>query len=190
VEEGEMKTCNKCGMALPLDNFQRDSNLKSGRRGRCKNCTREDLLVRIQKDPEGYKEARRQIKRRYREGSPEKYKAQLETEKQKYWANRESKCSKSREHYRNNREKIITQKREGETWRNRTTPYKPMQGKSRWAVRHGLEKGTIIKPDSCRDCGKISRLAAHHEDYNFRLDVIWLCHSCHMKRHSPLSLTA
>jgi len=40
----------------------------------------------------------------------------------------------------------------------------------------------LIQPAPCVDCGDRSA-QKHHEDYSRPLDVIWLCRSCHLKRH-------
>lgn len=52
---------------------------------------------------------------------------------------------------------------------------------------NAVRRGEIIKPSHCQDCqteclGK-KELHGHHEDYTKPLDVIWLCVSCHYKRH-------
>lgn len=47
-----------------------------------------------------------------------------------------------------------------------------------------LQRGTIVKPDACSDCGATGvKLTGHHEDYDKPLEVEWLCYSCHGKRH-------
>lgn len=37
-------------------------------------------------------------------------------------------------------------------------------------------------PEPCADCGKPGR-HRHHEDYSRPEDVVWLCPSCHRRRH-------
>ena len=33
------------------------------------------------------------------------------------------------------------------------------------------------------------KVIAHHEDYDKPLDVMWLCRSCHVKRHAEIGCT-
>lgn len=47
------------------------------------------------------------------------------------------------------------------------------------------KSGLITKKEQCEKCGAPSK-HAHHEDYSKPLDVIWLCQSCHRKRHSEM----
>lgn len=37
-EQPESKTCNKCKKDKPLDEFHKDSHIKSGRKGTCSTC--------------------------------------------------------------------------------------------------------------------------------------------------------
>ena len=72
--------------------------------------------------------------------------------------------------------------------RNHRDKY-PEKNKARQLVAYAISKGEIIPLKNCQDCGKVggeSRkncLHAHHEDYSKPLDVVWLCASCHVKRH-------
>ncbi len=51
-------------------------------------------------------------------------------------------------------------------------------------VGSALRVGTLKKPKRCFDCKKrCERLHGHHDDYSKPLEVIWLCVSCHAKRH-------
>lgn len=52
------------------------------------------------------------------------------------------------------------------------------------AVQTAVRNGSMI-PMPCCVCGS-QRSHAHHEDYSKPLEVIWLCHSHHMERHSML----
>jgi hypothetical protein len=50
------------------------------------------------------------------------------------------------------------------------------------AVKNGL----IERRGSCEHCASERHVDGHHEDYAKPLDVIWLCRSCHHKRHLEL----
>lgn len=51
------------------------------------------------------------------------------------------------------------------------------------AVKYAIDKGVLIRPESCSECGTAGEVQGHHEDYTKQLDVMWLCRACHMKRH-------
>jgi len=47
------------------------------------------------------------------------------------------------------------------------------------AVHRAIRKGTLIRPDTCEDCGKRGSIEASHNDYSKPLEVNWLCKKCH-----------
>lgn len=48
------------------------------------------------------------------------------------------------------------------------------------AVQNAVRTGAIIKPDACEICCVKGLVSGHHHNgYAERLDVVWLCHSCH-----------
>lgn len=51
------------------------------------------------------------------------------------------------------------------------------------AVARALRKGTLVRPNLCQNCGEPKYLEAHHDDYYKKLDVRWLCRSCHAAHH-------
>lgn len=56
------------------------------------------------------------------------------------------------------------------------------------AVHRALRRGALVRPASCSSC--ISRrgpIEGHHDDYSKRLDVIWLCSTCHKRMHAAHS---
>ena len=46
-----MKTCNKCGVAQPLENFYKSPGMRDGRRGDCKECNLKAKQERYIADP-------------------------------------------------------------------------------------------------------------------------------------------
>lgn len=53
------------------------------------------------------------------------------------------------------------------------------------AVRKAILRGTIVRK-SCVRCGS-EKSVAHHDDYERKLDVTWLCQPCHKQRHKELN---
>jgi ribosomal protein S27AE len=50
-------------------------------------------------------------------------------------------------------------------------------------VGRAVRDGVISKPDACEECGEKKDLHGHHDDYDFPLDVRWLCSACHLRWH-------
>lgn len=71
----------------------------------------------------------------------------------------------------------------------RKSQYTRVAGPAVSAVAHALKSGRLTKSD-CADCGGPSLQAHHHNGYEpeHALDVVWLCHPCHMSRHGRRSL--
>ena len=65
------------------------------------------------------------------------------------------------------------------------------KNRARRAVTAALERGELVRPAICEDCGGGGReykdgragIHAHHDDYNKPLDVRWLCGDCHDAVH-------
>ena len=65
-------------------------------------------------------------------------------------------------------------------WMLRNAHKKTAQNKARRARMTGV----ITQKFTCEDCGKQNcKLHMHHEDYSKPLDVVFLCTTCHGKRH-------
>ena len=47
-------------------------------------------------------------------------------------------------------------------------------------AERAINRGDLVR-GPCIVCGGTYRVAAHHHDYRFPLDVTWLCNSCHSK---------
>jgi len=53
------------------------------------------------------------------------------------------------------------------------------------SVFKALASGRLSKPNACERCGlSAPDLHAHHEDYQKRLAVKWLCRDCHAEVHT------
>jgi hypothetical protein len=54
---------------------------------------------------------------------------------------------------------------------------------ARMAVYKAIRAGKLVRPDSCSECGKVTKIHAHHPNYAEKFNIIWLCQACHMQRH-------
>ncbi len=59
----------------------------------------------------------------------------------------------------------------------------PEKKRAQMAIYHRIESGRIIRPDNCSSCKKDCKPHAHHEDYNKKFDIVFLCGSCHQFWH-------
>jgi hypothetical protein len=53
------------------------------------------------------------------------------------------------------------------------------------AVSRAIKKGDLVRLP-CQKCNN-SKSLAHHEDYDKKLDVVWLCQPCHKQRHKEIN---
>jgi hypothetical protein len=59
----------------------------------------------------------------------------------------------------------------------------PMAYWARICVNAAVNCGAISRPPVCSKCGNPCKPQAHHSDYAKPLEVIWLCHACHLEVH-------
>jgi hypothetical protein len=76
--------------------------------------------------------------------------------------------------------RIALMRRVGEQYENDH----PLRVIANTFLRNAVRDGRCKKGTKCHDCGKHVKLCGHHEDYYKPLDVVWLCYSCHKKRHN------
>lgn len=154
-----MKTCFKCGLSLPIEEFYRHPKMADGHLGKCKSCTKKDTQSRYQRvSLDGSWVARK------RQDSRELY-AALPTDERPY-------------------KKVTPQKRKGyiSTYRERY----PERRVADHAVNNALRSGRLIRKP-CEVCGE-TKAQAHHDDYSKPLDVRWLCQRHHSEHHVTLRL--
>lgn len=51
------------------------------------------------------------------------------------------------------------------------------------ALNNAVRDGRVIKPTKCERCEAEGVVTAHHHDYSKKLDVVWLCRTCHGLEH-------
>ena|SRR6266850_4092808 len=57
--------------------------------------------------------------------------------------------------------------------------------KAAWsAVQHAIESGKLVRPACCSRCGLVCAAEAHHKDHSKKLEIVWLCRSCHGVEHA------
>ena len=59
----------------------------------------------------------------------------------------------------------------------------PLKAAARGRISRAVNEEKISKPKGCQSCGKEGKTEAHHPNYAFALDVVWLCPECHTKVH-------
>ncbi len=116
-----------------------------------------------------------------------------------YYVNRERVLSRMHKYYQDNKQKCrkvqivyYLNHRAEYLERNRQERIKsPLKTQCRRQVNWAIECGQL-KRGYCEDCKappNKKRIVGHHENYNKPLEVTWLCQSCHMRRHSILSIS-
>ena len=148
------KNCFKCGQSKPLGDFYKHKAMRDGYLGKCKECTKADVLAHRQENLEKIREYDRE-----RSMLPHRVQARKE-----YGKTENGKAARKRamDNFRkNNKEKY----------------------KAHTMVKNALRNGSIQKPEICSSCGASGRIEGHHHDYSKPLEIEWLCNSCHRDRH-------
>ena len=58
----------------------------------------------------------------------------------------------------------------------------PEKRKAHKAVHYAIKAGKLVR-GKCSVCGTSERVEGHHDDYSKKLDVRWLCKTCHADEH-------
>ncbi len=157
------KKCFKCGKVKPLSEFYKHKQMLDGHLNKCKECARNDSLTNrwenIEKVREKDRNRQNSKERTYK--NKERLKKMKETEPERYVEMKRETQRKYRKRY------------------NEKT-------KAHGSVHYAIATGRLINPKKCERCGSVCFTQAHHEDYSKPLVVIWLCDSCHKKRHKEI----
>lgn len=101
--------------------------------------------------------------------------------RQSYQIHRDRKTRHQSEYYQKNKE-VVDAKRMIRLKNDRSKHY------AHRAVYLAVKSG-VLQKGICSICGDKDTVA-HHEDYNKRLEVIWLCPTHHMRLHSERRLSS
>lgn len=66
-----------------------------------------------------------------------------------------------------------------------TSPKERLRDMANHAVRRQIEKGKLVRPETCSKCKEKGKIQAHHDSY-FKEDFLkvrWLCPLCHSEWH-------
>ncbi len=193
-----MQTIQHLGNRLASVKMQLPSNLSlfaTGRLSCCDTLTGADSELLNYPMTEEQKAKRRETDRIWRDKNREKLRAGYrkwslahpELKKQKDKAYRENHRMEIRERDRQYRlrfpEKMLKSKEERKAQRLRYIKRHPEKHKARQAVLNAVNRGKLIRVDSCNRCGSQEAIEAHHADYSKPLQIEWLCYACHCTEH-------
>lgn len=105
-------------------------------------------------------------------------------QKEYYEAHKETIKQRSRERLKN----LSQEQKQQRVERVKEFRHKNREKATAWsAVGNAILRGELEKPSYCELCGVSGmKIHAHHEDYSKPLEVLWLCHDCHMSLHSRI----
>ena len=133
--------------------------------------------------------ARAKYMQEYHKRNAEKLKAY---QHEWYMEHRETRLRKARAWKKANREKVrgyskkyqqnYPDKRRAHDARTRKKY--PFEWAARQLVYYAVLCRIIEESSTCDCCGALLPLEAHHDDYNYPLNVRWLCKKCHTEWHA------
>lgn len=181
----ETKKCSKCKETKPVSEFNRAGGNRPGWQGFCIPCNKAYNREHYLKNREVVLERHASYRKEHVEEIQEwqaKYAIEHKNDIASYHReyrelNRELLRSKTSEWEKNNKEKIYA----ANAARKAANPEK---SRARSIVSNAVAKGFLPKPDACTICSSTESLEYHHEDYSKPLEVIPLCHACHMRLHA------
>lgn len=202
MRDGKRSQCKECHTKATLR--WRENNPEKVKGTRRKNYVEnrdhyleKSRIQNLQMSPESREKKREYCKKYYRKNrekvlSENKVKWRLRSEKE-----REEDYLRQREYYEKNKDKIRADARERyqnlsekqkkqNTERTKAWRHANRDKAKAWsAVGNAILSGKLEKPIYCELCGAFEvKIHAHHEDYSQPLNVLWLCHDCHMSLHS------
>ena len=114
----------------------------------------------------------------------EKKERKRESNKKYYSKHRDSSRAKAKEVYTRclkDPDKLKRLREQRNAWYHRNKVRLKLHRQAIAAVQYAIQKGTLIRPDTCEKCGKTNPEGHHSNGYEKEhwLDVEWLCKDCH-----------
>ena len=150
----EPKTCFKCNLVKPVEEFYRHPSMLGGRVNKCKSCNCADVRENRANKADYYREFDQ-----LRSNDPNRIRARAEYAKTDAGKTAGNKAKSA--------------------WAARN----PIKRSASIVVGNAVRDGVLSKPDCCESCGANARICGHHDDYAKPLDVRWLCSMCHSSWH-------
>ncbi len=154
-----MKECRECGGLKPLDEFYAHPRMADGHLNKCKSCVKTRVA--------DHRERNLETVRAY-----DRCRADL--------PHRVALRKQVAERWKSDPELRARSASQKAAWSHRN----PQKRAANYAVNNALRDGKLAR-QPCECCGN-PKAEAHHDDYSKPLDVKWLCHADHMKRHREL----
>lgn len=166
------KPCISCSTVKPLAEYYAHSKMAVGHLNKCKDCCRRDNSKNREEKVEYYQEYDR--KRSYEPQRVAARKAYSLTEHGSAVI-RELK----RRYGESERGKALALERQ-----RASREHSPKMHYAREQVAYAIKTGRLFRPELCEDCGlPHPNIQAHHQNYNYPLDIEWLCKPCHEGWH-------
>lgn len=160
------KRCSRCKSIQAVGEFYRNSQSSDGLHTWCKKCVKENNNKNYDKDK--WREYFLNNREHYENYANEYY------EQNKYKV-----AERCRKYNRKNKDRLA---KNHAIWCKKN----PQAIEAHNSVYKALKEGTLVKLHECECCCKKGSTEAHHEDYNFHLNVLWLCRACHRRYHKNL----
>ena len=181
----ETKWCGKCEEVKPVSEFNPAGKGRAGWQSYCIPCYKAYQRAHYLKNKEiilarhaAYRGEHREEIRAWQSTYSASHRDAIAAYHAEYGErNRDELRAKSSEWGKTNRGKI----REANSSRRAAAPEK---FRAYAIIRNAIAKGQISAPAACAICDSIEQLEYHHEDYDKPLEVIPLCHKCHMRLHA------
>lgn len=152
-----MKRCTSCGIYEPFEDFYHNKRSSDGYTHQCKACRKAE------------------------------YERNKDVAKEYYKKNRQKLIAQAREYTaRHGRRNTAVAKRKHNEWTSKYRKGNPDKAKAHNAVAVAIVQGRLPKASDC-SCDRCGAAATeyHHWSYNQEhwLDVVPVCHTCHMGIH-------